>query len=67
MRKPLPPGSKPQDDSPPGGHAKDRARQFAQQRGLPLPPADVASVLPEAPASPPPALPPAPKPPAKKR
>jgi len=40
MRKPLPDGSIPDGDAadaPAGGRAMQRARQFAQQRGLPVP------------------------------
>ena len=66
MRKPKTPGDEAQDDTPPGGHAKDRARHFAQQRGLPTPPPDgVGAGLPDEPAAP--ATPPPPQPTTKKR
>ena len=59
MRKPKAPGDEAPDDTPPGGHAKDRARQFARQRGLPMPPPDgVGAGLPDEPATPPPPPPP---------
>ena len=59
MRKPKTPGDPPQDDTPPGGHAKDRAHHFAQQRGLPAPPPEgVGAGLPDEPAAPKPAPPP---------